>query len=233
MNFKIKGMKFPPFFRRKANDRSPKEIISHILEFLPELYKSHRQYKNCVEFLDNREWGLALDSLIELSEETGHYFSGDFWSELLIAAEKMNMNEQAQYCNFQIKRNLEQIKWKMSFGSTVLKIDDIHFEHYYSQKLKDQWAAERHINDSIENFKDIDGVHLKSYGRSGFIYFVDKGRIAEIEYELGIKGLIIWFKSTDIWYFPNKQKLTANEKLNIKNSLIQWAVSTKNEIEFE
>lgn len=233
MNLWIKDMKFLDFFKQKANDRSPKEIISNILEFSPELYKTHRQFKNCIEFFDNRELGLALESLIELAEETGHYFSDHFWSDLSIAAEEMSMNEQAQYCNLQIKRNLEEIKWKIPFGSTVLKIDDTHFEHYYSQKLKDQWAAERRIKDGVGSFKDIDGVHLKSHGRNGFVYFVEKGRIAEIEYELGTKGLIIWLKATDSWYFPNKQILTSNEKQNIKNSITDWAVNTKNAIEFE
>ena len=33
------------------------------------------QFINCIDFLDNREWELALDSLIELADETGHYFS--------------------------------------------------------------------------------------------------------------------------------------------------------------
>ena len=58
---------------------------------------------NCAEFLDNKEWELALDCLIDLADETEHHFPEDFWLGLANASEKMNLLEKANYCRKQIK----------------------------------------------------------------------------------------------------------------------------------
>jgi hypothetical protein len=77
-----------------------------------------------------------------------------------------------------------------------------------------------------------DGVHLKSYGRSGFLYIIDNGKIAEIEFEVGMNGLVIYFNSLTIWTLPTKQILTADEKQKTKIDINNWATKTKNAIEF-
>jgi hypothetical protein len=85
---------------------------------MPDFYRTHRQFINCVEFLENREWELAFDSLIELADETEHYFSEDFWLELADYADKMDLTDKANYCRKQIKQNEEDIKSKTPFGWT-------------------------------------------------------------------------------------------------------------------
>ena len=76
-------------------------------------------------------------------------------------------------------------------------------------------------------------MHLKSHGRSGFLYITDNGKIAEVEFELGMNGLILYFDGLTNWSLPTKQILTKDEKQKIKNDIINWATKTKNAIEFD
>lgn len=69
------------------------------MEYIPDSYQSHRQYVFCREFLENKEWELALDSLIELADETQHPFPDDFWDGMAEAATKMGLTEKAEYRN--------------------------------------------------------------------------------------------------------------------------------------
>jgi len=78
-----------------------------------------------------------------------------------------------------------------------------------------------------------EGVHLKSHGRSGFLYFTENRKIAEVEFELGVNGLILHFNSLKNWSLPTKQILTVDDKHKIKNDIINWATKTKNSIEFD
>lgn len=90
--------------RQKASF-STEDTLKRLVDFTPEFYRTHRQFINCVEFLDNREWELALDSLIELADEIEHCFSEDFWLGLTDVADKMNLTEAANYCReHQVKR---------------------------------------------------------------------------------------------------------------------------------
>jgi hypothetical protein len=204
-----------------------------LIDYLPAVYSNHRQLKNSNDFLQQNELGLALDSLLELTEETGHYFSDKYWLDLADAADKMEMNKERDFCRQQIRKTEKDLKFKVSFGSTVEKIDDTHFQHYTSEKIKDKWANERREKDNVDQILNNDGLHFKSHGRNGFFYFVDKGRLAEIEYELGVNGLIIWFNSTDNWGVPDKLPLTTNEKMTIKTEIEKWAERTKNAIDFD
>jgi len=40
--------------------------MRRLVEYMPEFYKTHRQFVNLIDFLECREWKLALKSLIEL-----------------------------------------------------------------------------------------------------------------------------------------------------------------------
>jgi hypothetical protein len=200
---------------------------------MPDLYKTHRQFSNCVEYLENREWELALDSLIELADESGHYFSEEFWLGLANSADKMQLADKANYCRKQIKRNADSVKSKTPFGWTTIKFDDTHFQHHISEKLKEEWANERREKDKVQEMIETEGVHLKSHGRSGFLYITDNGKIAEVEFELRMNGLILYFNSLTNWSLPTKQTLTADEKQKIKIDINNWATKTKNAIEFD
>lgn len=227
-------MKLFNFIQKKqSTDKAPNQIIKHLIDYLPADYNDHRQLKDSIEFLKQNELGLALDSLIELTEETGHYFSDKYWLDLADAADKMEMDKERDFCRQQIRKTEKDLKFKVSFGSTVDKIDDTHFQHFISEKTKDEWAKERRDKDNLEQLMNKDGLHFKSHGRNGFFYFIDKGRLAEIEYELGVNGLIIWFNATDNWAKPNKLQLTTDEKLTIKTEIEKWAEKTKNSIDFD
>lgn len=110
-------MKLVNFIKRQSKTYfSPEQPVRRLVDYIPDFYKTQRQFINCVEFLKNREWELALDSLIELADETEHYFPEDFWLGLADSAEKMNLADKANYCRKQIKRNAEDIKSKTPFG---------------------------------------------------------------------------------------------------------------------
>jgi hypothetical protein len=219
-------------FSFKEKEPTPAKIIQRIIDYMPEHYSTHRQFKNSVEYLAHREWGLALDSLLELADESGDYFSEEFWSALGDAADKMGLKEEADYCREQIKRNKREINSKTPFGWTTRKIDDTHFQHYISDKLKTEWENERREKDRVWSLTDKEGIHLKSHGRGGFIYLVDKGRIAEIDFELGINGLILFFEKIDHWTIPTKIKMTKEERNKIKQRLTAWSTETRNPMEF-
>ena len=88
-------------FKKKNKDipeLSQKEQLSYLIDYIPDFYKDQRQYINAVDYLKNGEWGLTLESLIELSEETGHYFSEEFWQRLADAAKSMSRSELLNYC---------------------------------------------------------------------------------------------------------------------------------------
>ncbi|TXD81023.1 hypothetical protein ESY86_19405 [Subsaximicrobium wynnwilliamsii] len=227
-------MKLFNFIQKKqSTDKTPNQIIKNLIDYLPADYNDQRQLKDSIEFLNQNELGLALDSLIELTEETGHYFSDKYWLDLADAADKMELIKERDFCHQQIRKTETELKFKVSFGSTVEKIDDNHFQDYTSEKIKDNWAKERREKDNVEQLMNNDGLHFKSHGRNGFFYFVDKGKLAEIEYELGVNGLIIWFNSTDNWAKPSKLPLTTDEKLTIKTEIEKWAAKTRNAIELD
>lgn len=200
---------------------------------MPAVYYDHRKFKDSIEFLEQNELKLSLDCLIQLTGETGHYFSEKHWLHLADAADKMEMNKERDFCHKQIKKTLSNLKFKPHFGTSVEKIDGTHFHHYTSDIIKEKWAIERREKDGVERLMDKEGLHFKSNGRNGFFYYVDQKRLAEIEYELGVKGLIIWFDSTDHWSLPNKLSLTTMEKLKIKTDIEKWANKTKTAIEFD
>jgi hypothetical protein len=77
------------------------------------------------------------------------------------------------------------------------------------------------------------GIHFKSYGRSGFIYFVDQLRIAEIEFELGTNALILYYNKLANWSLPVQEIMTPSEKQKLKEELKKWSQNTSNTIAFE
>ncbi len=88
---------------KTSSSLTPEQIIRNLVDDMPDFYTTHKQFKDCVEFLQYREWGLALESLIEMATESQHFFSNNFWLGLADAADKMKMNEEANYCREQTK----------------------------------------------------------------------------------------------------------------------------------
>ncbi len=129
---------------------TPEQALRHLVDYMPDFYLSHRHFINCVEFLSHHEWELALESLIELADETEHYFSEVFWNSLAETADNIKLPEKASYCKKQIARNLRDIKSKTPFGWTTIKIDESHFKHHISEKLQEERATKRRKEDKVE-----------------------------------------------------------------------------------
>jgi hypothetical protein len=224
-------------FKKKNENLSQlsvEEQLSYLVDYIPEFYKNQRQYLNATDYLKHGEWGLSLESLIELAVETGHYFSEEYWQRLADIANSMSMSELSNYCLKQIERNQKYLKSKTPFGWTTIKFDDNHFQHYISEKIKENWVAERHERDNVNSLlKNENGVYLKMNGRSGTIYVIDQRRLAEVDLEIGMSGLLLYFNNTTHWILPLKQVLTIEEKQGIRTSIISWASKTKNSIEFD
>lgn len=90
-------MKLFNFINKRS--KTPEQILRRLVKHIPTSYISHRQFKNYTEFLENREWELALDSLIELANEsTEHSFPEALWLDLAEAANKMNLDKTRDYC---------------------------------------------------------------------------------------------------------------------------------------
>lgn len=88
--------------RQRQTDLSPEQTIRRLVDYVPDFYRTHKQFINCLEFIENREWELALDSLIELADAPEHYFSEDFWFGLADSADKLGLIDRASYCRKQI-----------------------------------------------------------------------------------------------------------------------------------
>jgi hypothetical protein len=212
-------------------DRTPEQTVELLLAYMPNFYKTHQQYLNCVEYFEKKEWAIALDSLIELANESGHYFSEDYWLALANAADKMNLPDKAAYCRQQIERNARDIKSKTPFGWTTVKADDTHLEHHMSEQLLANVATIRHNNDKVHDLAKTDGVHLKSYGRSGVLYIVNNGNVAEVDFEWGWRCLMVFFSNMAYWTLPTRQLMTPDEKQKVKDDVLAWAAKEKKKIE--
>lgn len=76
-----------------------RKLLAKVLLQVPDDYKANREYNNAKEFIDHFEPELALESFIELVDETEGKFPNDFWLGLIEAAEKMNLPNTIQYLN--------------------------------------------------------------------------------------------------------------------------------------
>jgi len=220
-------MRFFNLFNRKrtvetTDQRSVEKILKRVANYIPDIHFSQSQYVNCVQFLNNHEWELALDSLIELAEGSGHYFSEEFWTELSQAAKKMDLFEKSIYCLKQVDKNKQNLKSGTPFGWSTIKLDENHFQHHISQRVKDEWAADRRTKDCVHEWLEKDGVHSRGLSKGGHIYYSEKGKIAEIEYELGVNAVILYIRSLENWIIPETTPLTNLEKQKIKDAVVYW-----------
>jgi len=220
------------FIQKKNAGGSSEQIIRRLVHYMPGFYQSHVGYKNCIDFVERHELEWALESLIVLALDSGHYFAEEYWADLAVAAGEMNMKKEVAICRQQIDRNIRDVKFKTPFGWTTQKFDDNHYTQYISDVIKDKWASDRREQDNISALIDEDGIHQRSRGRTGFIYCINKKRVAEVEFELGTKGLILYFESVVNWVLPTKTNLAGNEKQVMKQQIADWAALTGNAIDF-
>ncbi|AEW00139.1 hypothetical protein Niako_3845 [Niastella koreensis GR20-10] len=204
---------------------TPAAILRLTQLYVPEFYQDSKHFKDSKEFLEHNEWGLALESLVEMATDSGHYFSEAFWLELATCAEKMQMAEQADYCRQQVIRNEKEVGSKTPNGWTTIKLDDTHYEHKIAEVVEDKWTNERHKKDNLDKLLKQDGFYLKSYGRAGTIYYIDNGRVLEISFEMsGVPqyDLLLFFDNIETWSIPKGEPLNMNDKTKIREQLLEW-----------
>jgi hypothetical protein len=204
----------------KKENLSPDKIIIRVADYIPDFYRSNHQFIKCLEFIRDSDWESALQCLIKLTQEYDHYFSEDFWNGLAMIAEKFNLSQQADYCKTQIEKNATDVKFETPFGWTTVKIDNNRFEHKISSKITDDWTKKRHKRDNVEELIKTDGIYLKEDGRSGYVYYVENHKIAEVSYELDMNGYYYYFDSLNYWVYPSRIPLTEDEKSTIKKAIL-------------
>lgn len=215
-------------FKKRNTDpprMTPATILRLTQEYVPEFYKSSKHFKDSKEFLENNECGLALDSLIEMANESGHYFSETFWLDLATCADKMQMTEHANYCRQQTIKNEQELRTKTPKGWTTIKIDESTYQHKIAKVINDKWISERRQKDKLDELLTQNGFHLKSQGRAGTIYYIDNGKVLEIDYEIsGVPqyDLLPYFDNIETWAIPNGEPLQAEQKAEIRQQLLEW-----------
>jgi hypothetical protein len=202
-----------------VDNRKAPEILRDVLSLIPDVHASNRHYQQSEEFLAHSEWGLALEMLVELATSSDHFFSEHFWTELSIAAERMQMHEMAKQCRSEGQRMKSRLGVNAPLrGWTVVHSAPLRFETYISKRLQEEYRDERWKKDRVHELLQRDGVHLKMSGRGGTIYFIERGKLAEIDVELG-KELILYFDATKKWLLPRETELSIAERERIKAAI--------------
>lgn len=110
-------------------------------------------------------------------------------------------------------------------GWTKTKISEDSYFVNIPREEKDKWKTERWKKDKVERLIEKDGFHLKEDGRCGIIYFVEKGKFCEIDFEIsGVSqyDILVFFDRLSEWAFPSKKEITDIEKEVIKEKLMIW-----------
>lgn len=196
-----------------------KENIQLLIDSVPELHKKHPKWAQCIAHADKAKWAKALSSLIEIAVSSGFYFSEQFWNIISESAQLLNRKEEIAECQKQIAR-LKQDQVIVPFGWTSKKIGAGNFEVYIARKLQDDWHTERRRKDGLASLISKEGFHFKPHGKMGYVYYVNKGRITEVEWHEGeIEGATF----SKYWVYPDKRLLTDDEYQRIYAELKEWA----------
>jgi hypothetical protein len=213
-----------PDFPESIPEMTVGEQLQQQLDLIPDYYKPQPQFERSVESLAQHEYGLALESLIELAVASGHYFSEHYWEALAQIADKLKLSERARYCIGQLRKTKREIGSQTPLGWTTVKLDATHYQRYIAESIKEGWAAKRRQKDRVEKMRR-DGFYQCSHGRGGMIYYIQQGRVLEIEYEIAGGNrvdLIIYFEGATHWALPVKQAISPEEKAAIRAQLSKW-----------
>ena len=215
------------FFKRKEKPNkieipngNSAEIILWVLDYLPEHYSNERQVISCKDYLKNNEFGLALESLLELPNDTNHYFSDLMWDALSQASLKMNMQPQVKLCQAQKDRNKRDLKLPLIFGWTADVVADDLTNNYIAKKIKDEWDRKQKEKDGFDELIKKNGLHHRGSGRSGTLYIVLDGKVVEVYYEFTYE--IEDLTDFDKWTYPTSEKMTESELNYVKAQVIKW-----------
>jgi uncharacterized protein YbaR (Trm112 family) len=221
------------FFKKRSPATSqpprvlePSNILKQTLEEIPPFFHNNIHFKAAADFLQHSEWGLALTSFIEMAAERGHYFSEEFWIDLAICADSMNMKNEAVYCREQILRNEKTIGIKIHRGTTWFeKADGLFEQHTVATTEHKEWVNERRKKDKLEKLIKKDGFHMKPQGRWGIIYHIDNGKVLELDWEIsGVPqyDILLEFETLHSWSIPDGIPIMLEEELTIRRKLLDW-----------
>ncbi len=211
------------WFRSLFTNNSVSEKLKHIACYLPEYYKQDIQFRYFNEFMKQCEWGLAAESLVELSITSEHYFSPEYWNYLSNIFLAMGIKENYSFFRKQIEETSKVIPFKIPFGQTVDKVSDTLFAHYIAEVVKDKWVRERHERDNIEKLSGSDGTYFKFYGRSGYLYIVKNRCVAEVFLEMELNGWRVYFPEKLSWVYSYQPSQTEINIETIKFEIKQWS----------
>lgn len=196
-----------------------KEKMQLLIDSVPGLQRNHPKWEQCVAQAGNAKWAKALSSLIEMAVSSEFYFSEQFWTIACETAQVLNRKEQTAECQKQIAR-LKHDQVTLPFGWTSKKTGAGIFEAYTSRKLQEDWDTERRRKDGLESLVNKEGFHFKPHGKMGYVYYVNLGRITEVEWHEGeIEGSTF----SKYWVYPEKCLLTDHEYQRIYSELKEWA----------
>lgn len=104
--------------------------ITGVLKNLPQTYHKHQQIIIAKNYLQHAEWALALESIVEMANKTGHLFSQEFWMDLKDIAQNLNQPKIAEHCHEQMLHTTREYKGVIEKGNTVAKTKDGSFIYH-------------------------------------------------------------------------------------------------------
>lgn len=211
--------------RRMREELKPDVILTQVLEYTPEVYKTSSYYTAANDFLAKLETEQALENIVGLAEESGHYFSEEFWLDLAVCANKMKLSSKSDYCYRQIARNKEEIGLYAPKGWTIIKVADNIHTFQIAKVIRENWKSAQHNRDNLQAFIHENGFHLKPFGWGGTIYYIDNGKVLEIDFELssGQKyDMLLSFETVKHWTKPFEQPFSKKEKDAVRAKLFAW-----------
>lgn len=90
------------FLKRWNSKPSIKKRLRKLLNSLYESFADKQYFQQSVEYNHQEEWGLAIESLIELGSSGSAQFTKEVWVELYQLANEIGLDEDANYCRKQI-----------------------------------------------------------------------------------------------------------------------------------
>lgn len=94
-----------------------------------------------------------------------------------------------------------------------------------SKMENNKWQIDQWKKDKVNKLIKKEGFHIKEYGRTGTIYYVEENKLCQIFFEIsGVKqfDILIYFEQLKQWELPLKKNLSDNEIEKIKEKLRTW-----------
>ncbi|WP_293925605.1 hypothetical protein [Sphingobacterium sp. UBA6320] len=125
------------FWKRCNSKPSIKKRLRKLLNSLYESFADKQYFQQSVEYNHLDEWGLAVESLIELGVTGPPHYTKEVWCELYQLAREIGLDEDANYCRKQIDLIASEIYEidevdELGFTKSELEYYDKHVRFYYT-----------------------------------------------------------------------------------------------------